>query len=226
MIVPEIIPSLLAADFARLGEEIANVESGGALMLHIDVMDGHFVPNLTMGPPVVRALRKVTKSLLDVHLMILNPDDHLEAFASAGANLISVHQETCPHLHRTLQTIRSLGAKAGIVLNPGTPVETLTDVLDSADFVLLMSVNPGFGGQVFIPSVLNKAKRLDRLRRDSGLNLAIEIDGGIGPDNVADCVRAGCDWLVAGTSVFGNPDPASAVSEMSRAARTAASIRV
>jgi ribulose-phosphate 3-epimerase len=226
MIVPEIIPSLLAADFAHLAGEVAKVEAGGAAMLHIDVMDGHFVPNLTMGPPVVRSIRRVTKSLLDVHLMISNPDDHLEAFASAGANLISVHQETCPHLHRTLQAIRELGCKAGVVLNPSTPAETLTDILDSADFVLVMSVNPGFGGQAFIPGVLNKVRRLDRMRRQSGLSFAIEIDGGIGPDNIEDCVHAGCDWLVAGTSVFGNPDPAQAVSEMTRTAQAAASVRV
>jgi ribulose-phosphate 3-epimerase len=225
VIVPEIIPSLLAADFAHLAREVAKVEAGGASMLHFDVMDGHFVPNLTMGPGVVRAIRNVTKSLLDVHLMISNPDDHLEAFAAAGADLISVHQETCPHLHRTLYAIRGLGCKAGIVLNPSTPVETLVDILDAADFVLLMSVNPGFGGQAFIPGVLQKVRRLDRLRGETGGAFAIEIDGGIGPENVADCVRAGCDWLVAGTSVFANPDPARAVSEMSRAARAAASIR-
>jgi ribulose-phosphate 3-epimerase len=224
--MPELLPSLLAADFARLGEAIAQVEAGGAKMLHIDVMDGHFVPNLTMGPPVVRAVRKVTKSLLDVHLMIENPDDHIEAFATAGADLISVHQEVCRHLHRTLDAIRGLGAKPGIVLNPATPVETLSEILDSADFVLLMSVNPGFGGQAFIPRVLDKVRRLDRIRRDRGLTFAIEIDGGIGPENLEDCVHAGCDWLVAGTSVFGNPDPTAAVSQMLSAARSAASVRV
>lgn len=224
--MPEIVPSLLAADFARLAEEIAKVEAGGAAMLHIDVMDGHFVPNLTMGPPVVRAIRKVTKSLLDVHLMITNPDDHLEAFASAGADLISVHQETCPHLHRTLQAIRELGCKAGVVLNPSTPAESLIDILAFVDFVLVMSVNPGFGGQQFIPSVLNKVRRLDRMRQEGRLSFALEIDGGIGPGNIEDCVLAGCDWLVAGTSVFSSPDPAQAVLEMSRAARSAASVRV
>ena len=224
--MPEIIPSLLAADFAHLAEEIAKAEAGGAAMLHIDVMDGHFVPNLTMGPPVVRSIRKITKSLLDVHLMITNPDDHLEGFAAAGANLISVHQEACPHLHRTLQAIQALGAKAGVVLNPSTPIETLTDILEFADFVLLMSVNPGFGGQAFIPAVLKKARRLARLRRDLGLQFAIEIDGGVGPENVEDCVQAGCDWLVAGTAIFGNLDPAQAVTQLSRVAHSAASLRV
>lgn len=224
--MPEIIPSLLAADFARLAEEIANVEAGGAAMLHIDVMDGHFVPNLTMGPPVVRAIRKVTQSRLDVHLMISNPEDHLQAFAAAGADLISVHQETCPHLHRTLQEIRTLGPKAGVVLNPATPAEALIDVLPFLDFVLVMSVNPGFGGQEFIPHVLHKVRRLDRMRRESGLAFAIEIDGGIGPANVEDCVRAGCDWLVAGTSVFGAPDPARAVLDLARAAQSAAAVRI
>ncbi len=224
--MPEILPSLLAADFARLGSQIEQVEAGGATMLHIDVMDGHFVPNLTMGPPVVRSIRKITSAILDVHLMVEKPDDFLEAFVEAGANQLSVHQEACAHLDRTLHAIRALGAVPGVVINPATPVSSLSEVLDSIGFVLVMSVNPGFGGQSFIPRALDKVRELDRLRRNPNRSFTIEIDGGIGPDNVEDCVRAGCDWLVAGTSVFGNPDPAAAVSNLSRMAREAAPVRV
>lgn len=226
MILPEILPSLLAADFARLGEEIAKVEAGGATMLHVDIMDGHFVPNLTMGPPVLKSIRKVTKSILDVHLMIEDADTFAPIFIEAGANQVSVHQEACRHLDRTLNMIRNHGAKAGIVLNPATPVSSIEDVLEVADFVLVMSVNPGYGGQPFIPRVLNKVRHLDALRRERGLDLAIEIDGGIGAGNVVQVVEAGVDWLVAGTSVFGAADPAEAVRQLSGLARQGASVRV
>lgn len=226
MILPEILPSLLAADFSRLGDEIAKAEAGGATMLHVDIMDGHFVPNLTMGPPLVKSIRKITQSILDVHLMIEDPDTFAPIFIEAGANQVSVHQEVCRHLDRTLNMIRHHDAKAGIVLNPATPVSTIEDVLEITDFVLIMSVNPGFGGQAFIPRVLNKVRRLDDLRRQRGLNFAIEIDGGIGPENAMEVVEAGVDWLVAGTSVFGNPDPAEAVRVLTRLARQGASIRV
>src|SRR5215471_12889526 len=198
----EIIPSILSADFARLAEEIARVERGGARMLHLDVMDGHFVPNLTIGPPVVESIRKTTRAHLDVHLMIENPDRYIPAFAQAGANSISVHYEACRHLDGVLGLIRKEGVQAGIVLNPATPVSVLQDVLDVADYVLLMSVNPGFGGQTLIPYVLDKVGQLDRLRREKKLALPIEIDGGVHRENLADVVRAGCDWVVTGSAVF------------------------
>lgn len=226
MILPEILPSLLAADFARLGEEIAKVEAGGATMLHVDIMDGHFVPNLTMGPPVVKSIRKITKSILDVHLMIEDADTFAPVFIEAGADQVSVHQEACRHLDRTLNMIRNHGAKAGIVLNPATPVSSIEDVLEIADFVLVMSVNPGFGGQSFIPRVLNKVRHLDALRRERGLDLSIEIDGGISAGNVEEVVKAGVNWLVAGTSVFGTPDPAEAVRHLSSLALQGTTIRV
>jgi ribulose-phosphate 3-epimerase len=222
----QIVPSLLSADFARLADEIARVERGGATMLHLDVMDGHFVPNLTLGPPVVESVRKVTRAKLDVHLMIEEPDQYIPAFVAAGADLISVHQEACRHLNRTLNLVRSEGALAGVVLNPATPVSMLDEVLEVADYVLIMSVNPGFGGQKFIPGVLEKVRQLDRRRRELGLRLPIEIDGGITPGNIADAVRAGCDWMVTGSSVFHTPDPAAAVSEMLQIARDATAIQV
>lgn len=223
--MPEILPSLLAADFARLADQIAAVEAGGATMLHVDVMDGHFVPNITMGPPVVKSLRKVTRSILDVHLMIERPDDHIGAFIDAGADSVSVHQEACRHLDRTLHAIRARGIKAGVVINPATPVSTLDCVLDVADFVLVMSVNPGFGGQAFIPGVLAKVAALARTRRERGLAFQIEMDGGIGLDNVAACVEHGCDWLVCGTSVFGAPQPGDAVRALAAKARGASLAR-
>jgi len=216
----EILPSLLAADFAKLGDDIARVEQAGVGMLHFDVMDGHFVPNISFGVPVLKSVRRVTKSLLDVHLMITDPDRYIGAFADAGADLISVHQEVCPHLDRTLREIQRHKVRAGVVLNPATPVATLSEVLDVADFVLLMSVNPGFGGQKFLPHVLGKARQLDALRRARGLALPIEIDGGVGPENVAECAAAGVNWMVAGSSVFGAADPAAAVREMQRLARS------
>ncbi len=222
----EIIPSILAADFARLGQEVASVERGGARMLHIDVMDGHFVPNFTVGPPLVESLRKVTRLVLDVHLMITDPDRYAPIFVEAGADQVSVHQEVSPHLDRTLKMIQSEGARAGVVLNPSTPVSTLEHVLEYADFVLIMSVNPGFGGQQFIPYSLQKMRTLDRMRRERGLEFKIEIDGGVTLDNLADVVRAGCDWVVAGSTVFRCADPAARVAEMQEIAREATAVRV
>src|SRR5690348_11706619 len=222
----EILPSILAADFARLGEEIERVERGGAKMIHVDVMDGHFVPNITIGPPVVKSLRKATKLKLDVHLMISDPDKYAPAFVEAGADHVLVHQEACKHLDCTLRTIQKEGALAGVVLNPATPVSTLENVLEVADYVLIMSVNPGFGGQEFIPHALDKVRRLDRMRRDARLALPIEIDGGITKENLADAVRAGCDWIVTGSSVFHTPDPAATLSEMRQIAQEATAIRV
>ncbi len=222
----EIVPSILSADFARLADEIARVEEAGIRMLHIDVMDGRFVPNITLGPPVLRSIRQATGLTLDVHLMIVEPERHLEAFVEAGANQVSVHQETCPHLERTLRHIQSLGAKAGVVLNPATPLSALDYVLEAADFVLLMTVNPGFGGQTFIPQTMRKIRELDRRRRDLGLALPIEIDGGVSTGNLAEVVRAGVNWVVTGSSVFGSPDPAAAVTEMKRIATEAFAVRV
>jgi len=222
----QILPSILSADFARLGDDIATVERGGATMLHVDVMDGHFVPNLTLGPPVVKSIRKITKLTLDVHLMITDPDTYAPIFIEAGADQVSVHVEAAVHLDRTLHLIKSHGAKAGIVLNPGTPVSLLEDVIDVTDFVLIMSVNPGFGGQAFIPNALNKIRRLDDIRRERRLNFAIEIDGGVTHDNVEEIVRAGCNWLVAGSHIFHSADPAATVREMQHLAETARAIKV
>lgn len=222
----EIIPSILSADFARLGEEIARVERGGATMLHLDVMDGHFVPNLTIGPPVVASIRKVTRSHLNVHLMIEAPERHIPAFVEAGADSISVHYETCRNLDGVLGLIRSEGARPGIVLNPATPVSVLHDVLEVADYVLLMSVNPGFGGQKLIPYVLDKARELDRMRRERGLTLPIQIDGGVHRENLAEVIRAGCDWIVTGSAVFHSSDPEGAVRRMREIAAQATTVRV
>jgi ribulose-phosphate 3-epimerase len=222
----QIVPSILAADFARLAEQIENVERGGAAMLHLDVMDGHFVPNFTIGPPVIESIRKVTRARLDVHLMIDDPDYFAPVFIQAGANQVSVHQEVCPNLDRTLRMIQGEGALAGVVLNPATPVAMLEDVLDLADYVLIMSVNPGFGGQHFIPRSLEKVRQLDRRRRERGLRLPIEIDGGITLENVQEAVRAGCDWIVTGSSIFHTADPADAVRQMQQAAQEATAVRV
>jgi len=224
--MPQIVPSILSADFARLGEEIAKVERGGAKMLHVDVMDGHFVPNLTLGPPVVKSIRKITKLTLDAHLMIEDPDTYAPIFIEAGVDQVSVHAEVARHLDRTLRLIQSHGARAGVVLNPATPVSSLEDVLDVADYVLVMSVNPGFGGQEFILNSLNKIRRLDRIRRERRLGFAIEIDGGVSHDNVEAIVQAGCDWLVAGSHVFHSADPAATVKQMQHIAENATAVKV
>jgi ribulose-phosphate 3-epimerase len=222
----EILPSILAADFARLGEQLVAVEAAGCRMIHLDVMDGHFVPNLTIGPPVIESLRKITKMTFDVHLMIEDPDRYAPMFIQAGANQVLVHQETCPHLDRTLRMIQSEGALAGVVINPSTPVFLLDDVLDVADYVLIMSVNPGFGGQRFIPNALDKVRCLTQKKRERGLQFPIEIDGGVTKENVADVVNAGVEWVVAGSSVFHSVNPAVAFEEMRQIAREAATVRV
>src|SRR5437870_5440778 len=222
----QIVPSILAADFAHLAVEIERVERGGATMLHLDIMDGHFVPNLTMGPPVVKAIRRVTRLKLDLHFMITDPDRYAPLFIEAGADQISVQQEACKHLDRTLHMIQSEGAKAGVVINPGTPVDLLDEVLEVADFVLVMSVNPGFGGQPFIPRTLEKVRRLDKKRQDLQIPLKIEIDGGITADNVGDAVRAGCDWIVTGTSIFHTADPGAAFAHLRAIAQEAVPVRV
>jgi len=197
------------------------VELGGATMLHVDIMDGHFVPNLTIGPPVVKSIRKITKLTLDVHLMITDPDKYAPVFIEAGANQVSVHFEAAKHLDGTLRTIQSEGVRAGVVLNPATPVGMLEDVFGLVDYVLIMSVNPGFGGQKFIPRALDKIRALDRRRRELGVKFAIEIDGGVTTENVAEIVRAGCDWVVSGASIFRSPDPAETVRRMRGIAQTA-----
>jgi len=207
----KIAPSILAANFSKLAEEVKEVEAAGAELIHIDVMDGHFVPNITMGAIVVEALRPVTKLPLDVHLMIENPNMYIEQFAKAGADYITVHVEACPHLHRTLQLIKSYGVKSGVVLNPHTPVETILHVLDEIDLVLFMTVNPGFGGQKFIHSVVPKVKQLADIIRERGLPIEIEIDGGINEETIIPCVEAGATILVAGSAIFNAPDRAEAL---------------
>ena len=197
-----ILPSILSADFSRLGDEIAAVERGGATMLHVDVMDGHFVPNITIGPPVVKALRPHAKKPFDVHLMISPVDPYLEAFADAGANGITVHPEAGPHIHRTLQHIRALGKSPGVALNPGTPVDTLDNLMDLVDLILIMTVNPGFGGQSFIESQLKKIEAARKRIESVGRDITLEVDGGITPETARRCVGAGATRLVAGTAVF------------------------
>jgi len=218
----ELALSKRPADFARLGEQVRTAAAGGAHVIHVDVMDGHFVPNLTIGPPVVKSLRKVTDLPLDCHLMIENADEFIPAFADAGVNWISVHQEACRHLNRTLHLIKSHGCLAGVVINPATPVETLSEVLDLVDYVLVMSVNPGFGAQKFIPSTMHKMRRLAEIRRQRGLDYRIEVDGGVALDTVADVVRAGAEILVAGNAVFGSGDPKKNAEALLRAATEAA----
>jgi ribulose-phosphate 3-epimerase len=208
----KIAPSILSANFAKLGEEITAVEKGGADYIHVDVMDGHFVPNITIGPLIVEAIRPVTKLPLDVHLMIENPDQYIEAFAKAGADYITVHVEACRHLHRTIQNIKSFGIKAGVVLNPATPIETIQHVIKDIDMVLLMSVNPGFGGQKFIPEVLSKIKMVKELAEEKGVSLEIEVDGGVNPETAKMCIEAGANVLVAGSAIYNEQDYAKAIS--------------
>ncbi len=207
-------PSILSADFSRLGDEIRAVDQAGAELIHVDVMDGHFVPNITIGPLVVKAVRQVTDKVLDVHLMIENADRYLESFAEAGADWITVHVEACTHLHRTVSRIRELGKKAGVVLNPATPLETLDFILEDVDLVMLMSVNPGFGGQSFIPSTLRKISRLKKRIDELGLDVGIEIDGGISPATIGKVAEAGANIFVAGSAIYGQADYRAVIAEM------------
>lgn len=222
----ELAPSILSADFARLAEQVRAASDGGGTVIHVDVMDGHFVPNLTMGPPLVKSLRRATDLPLDCHLMIENPDQFIAEFVEAGADWISVHQEACRHLNRTLHLIRSHDALAGVVINPATPVDTLSEVLEVVDYVLVMSVNPGFGGQKFIPETVRKIRRLADLRSQRGLNYRIEVDGGIALETVAEVVRAGAEILVAGNAVFGQGDPKTNAQKLLKAATEATLLKV
>ena len=207
----KIAPSILSANFAKLGEEILDVERGGADYIHVDVMDGHFVPNITIGPLIVEAIRPITKLPLDVHLMIENPDTYIEAFAKAGADYITVHVEACPHLHRTIQLIKSFGVKAGVVLNPATPVVHIQHIIQDVDMVLLMTVNPGFGGQKFISSVLPKIAEVKRLADELNPHLEIEIDGGVNEETAKLCIEQGANVLVAGSAVYNQADRSEAI---------------
>jgi ribulose-phosphate 3-epimerase len=222
----ELAPSILAADFAHLADQVHAAAAGGGAVIHVDIMDGHFVPNLTMGPPLVKSLRKVTELPLDCHLMIDNPDQFIAEFCEAGANWISVHQEACPHLNRTLHLIKDHGCRAGVVINPATPVETLTEVLDLVDYILVMSVNPGFGGQKFIPGAVHKIRRLADLRAQRRLDYRIEVDGGIDLRTVPEVVRAGAEILVAGNAIFGEGDPTINVQQLLKSAVEATLQRV
>ena len=213
-----IAPSILSADFAALGRDIAAAERGGADLIHVDVMDGHFVPNITIGPPVVRAVKRIATRPLDVHLMIESPDRYIEDFVAAGAAMVSVHVEAVPHLHRTITDIKSLGARAGAVINPSTPVSSLAEIAVELDYVLVMSVNPGFGGQAFIPQSLDKVRRVRALLTETRSHAAIEVDGGVDASNAPALVAAGATILVAGHAIFGSPDP----EEATRALRAAA----
>jgi ribulose-phosphate 3-epimerase len=217
----ELAPSILSADFAHLATQVQAAAEGGAGVIHVDVMDGHFVPNITIGPPVVRSLRKTTDLPLDCHLMIENADQYIPDFTDAGADWISVHQEACRHLNRTLHLIRDYGARAGVVINPATPVETLSEVLDIVDYVLVMSVNPGFGGQKFIPGAVHKIRKLSELRAQRGLSYRIEVDGGVALDTVTEVVRAGAEILVAGNAIFGKGDPKENAQKLLKAATEA-----
>ncbi|HVG55691.1 MAG TPA: ribulose-phosphate 3-epimerase [Vicinamibacterales bacterium] len=221
-----IAPSILSADFAALGRDIAAVERGGADLIHIDVMDGHFVPNITIGPPVVRAIKKIATRPLDVHLMIQDPDRYIDDFVDAGASMISVHVEVLPHLHRTIGYIKNRGVRAGAVINPSTPVTALEEVAKDVDFVLVMSVNPGFGGQSFIPHSLDKVRRVKALLAAAGSGAQIEIDGGVDGSNLADIVSAGANILVAGNAIFGTADAEAATKALRAAANSGAVSRV
>ncbi|MCM0625763.1 ribulose-phosphate 3-epimerase [Lysinibacillus sp. OL1_EC] len=210
----QIAPSILAANFAKLGEEVKEVEQAGAQLIHIDVMDGHFVPNISFGSIVLDAIRPLTKLPLDVHLMIENPDQYIELFAKAGADYITVHVEACRHLHRTIQLIRSFGVKAGVVLNPHTPIDSIQHILEDIDMVLLMTVNPGFGGQKFIHSVIPKIEALSTLIKERGLDIAIEIDGGITAETIVPCAQAGATIFVAGSAIYSKEDRTAALQEI------------
>ena len=212
-------PSILSSNYARLGEEVAAAARGGATLVHVDVMDGHFVPNITLGPPIVASLHKATPLPLDVHLMIENADRYLEAFVDAGAAWVSLHQEAVPHLQRQVAFLRERGVRAGVAVNPATPVATLDEILPELDYVLVMSVNPGFGGQKFIPAALDKIRRLRRLIQDRGLKAQIEVDGGVDVGNIRSLVEAGAEVLVAGSAVFGHGDPESAARRLPDALR-------
>lgn len=219
----KIAPSILAADFSKLGEEVMEVEKAGADWIHIDVMDGHFVPNISFGAVVMDAIRPLTKLPFDVHLMIENADRYIEDFAKAGADYITVHVEASPHLHRSIQLIRSFGVKPGVVLNPHTPVESILPILEDIDLVLFMTVNPGFGGQKFISSVLPKVEQLSKIIKEKGLDIDIEIDGGINEETIADCVKAGANVFVAGSAIYGKEDRAAALQRIKKAGEEALS---
>lgn len=219
----KIAPSILAADFAKLGEEVLEVEKAGADWIHIDVMDGHFVPNISFGAIVVDAIRPLTKLPLDVHLMIENADRYIEDFAKAGADYITVHVEACPHLHRTIQLIRASGVKPGVVLNPHSPIESILPILEDIDLVLFMTVNPGFGGQKFIDSVVPKVEQLSKVIRDKGLSIDIQIDGGINEETIIPCAKAGANVFVAGSAIFGKEDRTKALQDIKRAGEEAVS---
>ncbi|MBI3604709.1 MAG: ribulose-phosphate 3-epimerase [Nitrospirae bacterium] len=210
----KIAPSILSADFCHLGDEIKRVEAAGADFIHVDVMDGHFVPNLTIGPPVIEFIRKATTLPLDVHLMIENPERYIDEFVSAGSDILTVHVETCPHLHRTIQQIKEKGIKAGVTLNPSTPLSSVEEVIGDADLLLIMSVNPGFGGQKFIPSMIDKIKRARKLIDSKGFKAMLEVDGGLKTDNVKEISNAGCDVFVAGSAIFKSKDYAETISAM------------
>ncbi len=222
----ELAPSILSADFAHLADAVERATAGGASVIHVDIMDGHFVPNLTIGPLVVKSLRRTTRLPLDCHLMIENADQYIPDFADAGADWISVHQEACQHLNRVLNHIKDHGCRAGVVINPATPVETLSEVLDLVDYVLVMSVNPGFGGQKFIPGVLHKITRLTEMRAAHGYRYRIEVDGGVAMETVGEVVRAGAEILVAGSAVFGKGDAKTNAQALLEAARSASMQRV